>query len=81
MASSTTMPMLSGSGPVPFTDVDDDTVPKRPAKEEFGGLVAALPRKQQGAMELRLYQGFWLSEHWVAGTVVFQRRFSRAGTT
>ncbi|XP_037484226.1 flavonol 3-sulfotransferase-like [Triticum dicoccoides] len=64
------------SGPVPFTDVDDGTVPKRPAKEEFGGLVAALPRKHQAGLELRLYQGFWLPDHWVAGTVVFQRRFA-----
>ena len=63
------------SGPVPFTDVDDGTVPKRPAKEEFGSLVAALPRKNQAGLELRLYQGFWLPDHWVAGTVVFQRRF------
>ncbi|EMS68356.1 Flavonol 4'-sulfotransferase [Triticum urartu] len=64
------------SGPVPFTDVDDGTVPKRPAKEEFGDLVAALPRKHQAGLELRLYQGFWLPDHWVAGTVVFQRRFA-----
>lgn len=64
------------SGPVPFKDVDDGTVPKRPRKEEFGDLVAALPRRQQSILELRLYQGFWLPEHWVPGTVVFQRRFA-----
>jgi hydroxyjasmonate sulfotransferase len=63
-------------GPVPFKDVDDGSVPEHTPKEEFGDLVAALPRKQQSILELRLYQGFWLPEYWVAGTVVFQRRFT-----
>ena len=35
------------SGPVPFKDVDDGTVPEHTPKEEFGDLVAALPRRQQ----------------------------------
>lgn len=64
------------SGPVPFKDVDDGTVPEHTPKEEFGDLVASLPRRQQSTLELRLYQGFWLPEHWVPGTVVFQRRFA-----
>jgi len=64
------------SGPVPFKDVDDGTVPEHTPKEEFGDLVAALPRRQQSILELRLYQGFWLPEHWVPGTIVFQRRFA-----
>jgi hydroxyjasmonate sulfotransferase len=63
-------------GPVPFKDVDDGSVPEHTPKEEFGDLVAALPRKQQSILQLRLYRGFWLPEHWVAGTVVFQRRFT-----
>ncbi|CAL5071861.1 unnamed protein product [Urochloa decumbens] len=64
------------SGPIPFKDVDDGSVPEHTPKEEFGDLVAALPRRQQSILELRLYQGFWLPEHWVPGTIVFQRRFS-----
>jgi hypothetical protein len=64
------------SGPVPFKDVDDGTVPDHTPKEELGDLVAALPRRQQSILELRLYQGFWLPEHWVPGTIVFQRRFA-----
>lgn len=72
---STTTTGITKPGPVPFTEVDDGTIPKRPAKEEFGDLVATLPHKQQAGLDLRLYQSFWLPEHWVAGTVVFQRRF------
>ncbi|CAN6199749.1 unnamed protein product [Urochloa humidicola] len=64
------------SGPIPFKDVDDGSVPEHTPKDEFGDLVAALPRRQQSILELRLYQGFWLPEHWVPGTIVFQRRFS-----
>ncbi|KAL6657623.1 hypothetical protein ACP70R_005403 [Stipagrostis hirtigluma subsp. patula] len=64
------------SGPVPFKDVDDGGVAEHNPKEEFGDLVSALPRRQQSIMELRLYRGFWLPEHWVPGTVVFQRRFA-----
>ncbi|CAL5085497.1 unnamed protein product [Urochloa decumbens] len=64
------------SGPIPFKDVDDGSVPEHTPKEEFGDLVEALPRRQQSILELRLYQGFWLPEHWVPGTIVFQRRFS-----
>ncbi|XP_062186482.1 cytosolic sulfotransferase 5-like [Phragmites australis] len=66
----------SQSGPVPFKDVDDGSVPKHTPKEEFGDLVSALPRRQQSILQLRLYQGFWLPAHWVPGTVVFQRRFA-----
>ncbi|GJN11081.1 hypothetical protein PR202_ga29247 [Eleusine coracana subsp. coracana] len=67
---------VTKSGPVPFKEVDDGSVPDHTPKEEFGELVAALPRKQQSILELRLYQGFWLPEHWVPGTIVFQRRFA-----
>ncbi|KAJ1291802.1 hypothetical protein BS78_02G344700 [Paspalum vaginatum] len=64
------------SGPIPFKDVDDGSVPEHTPKDEFGDLVAALPLRQQSILELRLYQGFWLPEHWVPGTIVFQRRFA-----
>ncbi|EER99682.1 hypothetical protein BDA96_02G387100 [Sorghum bicolor] len=67
---------VAPSGPVPFTEVDDGTVPEHTPKEEFGDLVASLPRREQSILELRLYQGFWLPEHWVPGTIVFQRRFT-----
>lgn len=67
---------VAPSGPVPFKDVDDGSVPEHTPKEEFGDLVAALPSRQQSILELRLYQGFWLPEHWVPGTIVFQRRFT-----
>jgi hydroxyjasmonate sulfotransferase len=67
---------VAPSGPVPFKDVDDGSVPEQTPKEEFGDLVAALPSRQQSILELRLYQGFWLPEHWVPGTIVFQRRFT-----
>ncbi|KAL6856298.1 hypothetical protein ACP4OV_019100 [Aristida adscensionis] len=52
------------SGPVPFKDIDDGA-PELNPKEEFGGLISALPRREQIALELRLYQGFWLPAHWV----------------
>ncbi|KAF8679344.1 hypothetical protein HU200_046128 [Digitaria exilis] len=64
------------SCPVPFKDVDDGTVPEHTPKDEFGDLVAALPRRHQSILELRLFHGFWLPEHWIPGTIAFQRRFS-----
>lgn len=75
MAAAASSDSAAPSGPIPFTDVDDGSVPEHTPKEEFGDLVAALPRRQQSILELRLYQGFWLPEHWVPGTIVFQRRF------
>ncbi|TVU38016.1 hypothetical protein EJB05_11363, partial [Eragrostis curvula] len=64
------------SGPVPFKDIDDGSVPEHTPKEEFSDLVTGLPCRHLSISELRLYQGFWLSAHWVPGTVVFQRRFT-----
>lgn len=77
MAAAAANTPVGQSGPVPFKDVDDGSVPKpeHTPKEEFGDLVAALPHRRQSILDLRLYQGFWLPEHWVPGTIVFQRRF------
>ncbi|KAL6658108.1 hypothetical protein ACP70R_003694 [Stipagrostis hirtigluma subsp. patula] len=67
-------------GPVPFKDVDDDTdvvtvLPAR-ASEDQAHLVSPLPSKTlYGALELRLYQGFWLPESWVPAAMALQRRF------
>ncbi|KAF0907238.1 hypothetical protein E2562_015745 [Oryza meyeriana var. granulata] len=66
----------AGTGPVPFKDIDDDATARvPPPKEEFGDLVAALPRKEQ-FLDGRFYQGFWLPEHYTPGVIAFQRRFT-----
>ncbi|CAL5064625.1 unnamed protein product [Urochloa decumbens] len=69
----------SGSGPVPFKDIDDGTaVPAEhaPRDEDLSSdLVAALPRRQNPIMEVLLYQGCWMPKYWVPGIIQFQRRF------
>uniref|UniRef100_A0A0E0LN35 Sulfotransferase n=1 Tax=Oryza punctata TaxID=4537 RepID=A0A0E0LN35_ORYPU len=71
----------AATGPVPFKDVEDDGTLAAAAaraplpKEEFGDLVAALPRKEQ-FLDGRFYQGFWLPEHYAPGIIAFQRRFT-----
>ncbi|CAL5081235.1 unnamed protein product [Urochloa decumbens] len=68
----------SGSGPVPFKDINDGTVPAEhtPRDEDLSSdLVAALPRRQDPIAELLLYQGCWLPKYWVPGIIEFQRRF------
>ncbi|CAL5088561.1 unnamed protein product [Urochloa decumbens] len=67
------------SGPVPFKDIDDGTVPAEhttPSREDLGDLVAALPRKQEPITLLLQYQGCWLPKYWVPGVIEFQRRFN-----
>ncbi|CAL5088560.1 unnamed protein product [Urochloa decumbens] len=70
----------SGSGPVPFKDIDDGTVPAdehTPRDKDLSSdLVAALPRRQDPIAELLLYQGCWLPKYWVPGVIEFQRRFN-----
>ncbi|KAG8079797.1 hypothetical protein GUJ93_ZPchr0007g3067 [Zizania palustris] len=69
---------MAATGPVPFKDVDDDAVPMaRDPKEEFGDLIAALPRKEKFILVgRRLYKGFWLLEPYAPGILAFQRRFT-----
>lgn len=75
------MAAAAATGPVPFKDADDDgTLAAAEArsplpKEEFGDLVAALPRKEQ-YLDGRLYEGFWLPEHYAPGIIAFRRRFT-----
>ncbi|CAN6224299.1 unnamed protein product [Urochloa humidicola] len=71
----------SGSGPVPFKDMDDGGtcfVPEHtPSRtEDHGDLVAALPRRQGLIVEIVLYQGCWLPKYWVPGVIEFQRCFN-----
>ncbi|CAL5081230.1 unnamed protein product [Urochloa decumbens] len=69
----------SGSGPVPFKDMDDDgTAPAEHTTpspmEDLGDL--ALPRSQKPSVHLLPYQGCWLPDYWVPGVIEFQRRFN-----
>ncbi|XP_040382174.1 cytosolic sulfotransferase 5-like [Oryza brachyantha] len=69
--------MAAATGPVPYKEVGDEgTAARDPLpRDEFAGLVASLPRKEQ-FLDGRLYQGFWLPEHYLPGVVAFQRRFT-----
>uniref|UniRef100_A0A0D9X1A5 Sulfotransferase domain-containing protein n=1 Tax=Leersia perrieri TaxID=77586 RepID=A0A0D9X1A5_9ORYZ len=69
----------AATGPVPYKEIfneNDIVVPAAPSpKEEFGDLVASLPRKSQ-FLDGRLYRGFWLPEHYAPAIIAFNRRFT-----